>query len=301
MKNQSTPPVVHGSFTIQRTYSAPVARVFAAWTDVETKARWFCGPPDRWTLVKRELDLRVGATELLQGELAGGPTTLFVARYHAIVPHERLVYAYDMHVGPKHLSVSLAAVEFAATADGGTRMTFTEQAAFLDGEDGTKSREGGTAAHFERLALVLDDPREIVSARVFDAPRDVVFGAFSDPRQLAQWWGPKGFTNTFQEFDLRPGGAWRFVMRGPDGTDYPMAKDFIDVARPERVVFQHLDPVHRFTMTMTFSDLGGRTHVTWRMRFDAEEEANKVRGFVIDANEENFDRLAGHLASVTER
>ena len=62
--------------------------------------------------------------------------------------------------------------------------------------------------------------REIVSTRVLDAPRELVFRAFSDPDLLARWWGPEGFTNTFHEFDLRPDGAWRFVMHGPDGTDY---------------------------------------------------------------------------------
>ena len=62
--------------------------------------------------------------------------------------------------------------------------------------------------------------REIVTTRVIDAPRERVFKAWTDPEHLAQWWGPKGFTNTFQEFDMRPGGAWRFVMPGPDGVDY---------------------------------------------------------------------------------
>jgi uncharacterized protein YndB with AHSA1/START domain len=301
MTNPSTPPVVHGSFTLQRTFGAPVARVFATWSDVETKARWFIGPPDTWTLRERSLDFRVGGSEVLVGEHASGSVTRFVARYHVIVPDERLVYAYDMYVGTRHLSVSLATVELTAAAGGGTRMAFTEQAAFLDGEDGTRSRERGTDAHFDRLAPVLGDRRELVSARVLDAPRDVVFEAFSDPRQLARWWGPKGFTSTFHEFDLRPGGAWRLVMRGPNGTDYPMVKDFIGVARPERIVLRHQSPVHGFTQTMTFGDLGGRTHVTWRMRFESEEEAERVRGAITEANEQNFDRLAAHLASVADR
>ena len=64
------------------------------------------------------------------------------------------------------------------------------------------------------------DPREIVSGRVIDAPRRKVFKAFADPTHLARWWGPKGFRNTFEEFDFRPGGTWRFTMHGPDGVDY---------------------------------------------------------------------------------
>jgi uncharacterized protein YndB with AHSA1/START domain len=151
-----SPPIIHGSFTLERAYRAAPSRVFAAWADVETKARWFVGPPDRWRLLERELDFRVGGRELLRGEL-GGAVTLFVARYHVIVPDERIVYAYDMSAGGRQLSVSLATVELAPAQGGGTRMTFTEQAAFLDGEDGTASRRAGTAPHLERLAAALGE------------------------------------------------------------------------------------------------------------------------------------------------
>jgi uncharacterized protein YndB with AHSA1/START domain len=291
MKN---PSVAHGTFTIERTLPAPPARVFAAWTDIETKALWFIGPAGKWKVVKREMDFRVGGSELLHGEFAGGHASVFAARYYAIIPNECIVYVYDMYVGDKHLSVSLATVEFAAAAGGGTRMTFTEQAAFLDGEDGVRSREQGTAAHLDRLALVLDDPREIVSARVFDAPRDLVFQAFSDPHHLAQWWGPKGFTNTFHEFDLRPGGAWRFVMRGPDGTEYAIAKEFIEVVAPERIVLRHVQPMHGFKMTITFVEMADETQLVWRMAFESEQTA-EVLSVIVEANEQNFDRLQAHL------
>ena len=76
--------------------------------------------------------------------------------------------------------------------------------------------------------------REIVSARVFDAPRELVWKAWVDPKHVAQWWGPKGFTNTIHEMDVRPGGVWRFAMHGPDGTDYKNEIVFIEVVRPER-------------------------------------------------------------------
>lgn len=290
-----TPPVVHGTFTLERHFEASRARVFAAWADIDTKARWFIGPPDAWTMIERVLDLRVGGTEILHGRLASGKETRFVARYHDIVPDQRLVYAYDMHHDAKHLSASLATVEL-EDVKRGTRMTFTEQAAFLDGEDGTASRRHGTDAHFERLAAVLEDAHEIVSHRVFDAPRDALYRAFAEPGRVEQWWGPSGFTCTQGVFDLRPGGEWGCVLHGPDGTDYPNTKTFTEVVPSARVAFRHFQGVHTFTMTMTFLDLGTRSMLLWRMRFDAAEEAQRLRSIVEDANQQNFDKLAAHLA-----
>jgi uncharacterized protein YndB with AHSA1/START domain len=139
---------------------------------------------------------------------------------------------------------------------------------------------------------------EIIATRVFGAPRELVFRAFSDPSLLARWWGPKGFTNTFHEFDFRPGGAWRFVMHGPDGTDYEMVKDFIEVVHAERISLQHVQLMHQFQMTMTFADEAGKTRLTWVMQFESAEEAEKVRSLVAEANEQNFDRLEAQLASM---
>ena len=291
-----TPSVVHGSFTLERTYPAAAARVFAAWADPDLKAAWFMGPPESWTCTERALDLRAGGGELLRGRYADGVETVFTARYHDVVPDARLVFAYDMHHSGAHLSVSLATVELAAV-DAGTRLTFTEQAAFLDGRDGTRSREEGTSAHLDRLGGVLLDPREVLTSRLFDAPRERVFRAFSDPAQLARWWGPDGFTNTVEAFDLRADGEWRLTMHGPDGTDYPNVSRFVEVVPGARVVYRHLRPLHAFSMRMSYADEGGRTRLTWRMRFDSDAEADRVRALVTTANEQNLDRLAAHLAA----
>lgn len=133
--------------------------------------------------------------------------------------------------------------------------------------------------------------REFVSARTFAAPREAVFRAVTDPTLLARWWGPDGFTNTFDEFDPRPGGAWRFTMHAPDGTDYPNESEFVEVVPFDRIVFVHLRPMHRFVMTMTFAGDNGGTRLTWRMEFDSAEEVERIRPYVPAANEQNFDRL----------
>jgi uncharacterized protein YndB with AHSA1/START domain len=141
----------------------------------------------------------------------------------------------------------------------------------------------------------LDSTNEIVTARVLAAPREEVFRAFTDPERLARWWGPRGFTNEFPEFDLRPGGEWRLVMHGPDGSEYRMTKRFVDVVPGERVVLRHEQEGHGFRMEMTYADDPGGTRLTWRMTFDALEES--VRRVVVEANEENLDRLQELLAS----
>lgn len=147
-------PVVHGTFTLERTYDASPQQVFAAWADPETKARWFVGP-EGWRLVERELDFRVGGRELLHGSFDGGRTTLFTAHYRDIVPDSRIVYVYDMHLDGMLFSVSLATAEFRPTGKA-TRLVYTEQGAFLDGsKESAKGREHGTAAHLDRLAKVL--------------------------------------------------------------------------------------------------------------------------------------------------
>ena len=124
------------------------------------------------------------------------------------------------------------------------------------------------------------DLRSIIGMREFDAPRELVFSAFTDPTHLARWWGPNGFTTTTSSFDLRPGGVWRFVMHGPDGRDYQNRITFEEVVRPERLVYRHgggddVEPV-QLRQTITFEDLGGRTRITWRGDFPSAAERDRV-------------------------
>jgi uncharacterized protein YndB with AHSA1/START domain len=139
----------HGTFVIERTYDASPARVFRAWADPSAKARWFVGPAD-WQLLERAIDFRVGGQERLSGRKGSGIVSTFDGFYHDIVPDQRIIYSYDMRLDQKHISVSLASVEL-TPAGTGTRLVFTEQAAFLDGYDDAGSREGGTRALLEKL------------------------------------------------------------------------------------------------------------------------------------------------------
>ena len=147
------------------------------------------------------------------------------------------------------------------------------------------------------------DPRAIVGTRVFDAPRDLVFSAFTDPRHLAQWWGPNGFTTSTSRFEFRAGGVWRFVMHGPDGRDYQNRINFDEIVPPERIVYRHsggedVEPV-QFSTTITFEDLGGKTRLTWRGTFpSAEERARVIKEYGADEGlVQTMARLADYVAA----
>ncbi|HUP62940.1 MAG TPA: SRPBCC family protein [Thermoanaerobaculia bacterium] len=139
--------------------------------------------------------------------------------------------------------------------------------------------------------------REIRATRVFDAPRELVWKVWTDPVHIAQWWGPNGFTNTISEMEVKPGGVWRFIMHGPDGTDYPNEITYLEVEKPSRLVYDH-GPVPRFRVTVTFEEEGGRTRLTMRSLFETAEEREKVveEYGAIEGLNQTLGRLAEHLA-----
>ncbi len=140
--------------------------------------------------------------------------------------------------------------------------------------------------------------REFVHSRLIDASREQVFAVIADPARLTRWWGPNGFTSTFHVFEFRPGGAWRFVLHGPDGTDYPNENLFTDIVAPERIVLEHLSATHHFLMTITLAADGARTRVGWRQVFDTAAEKQRIAHFVTPANEQNLDRLTAEVLRI---
>lgn len=145
--------IVHDTFHIERTFDAAIERVFRAFSDLESKVKWFSGP-ETWVTARRELDFRVGGTEVLSGGPRGGAPHTYEARYFDIVADRRIIYAYDMYVGERKLSVSLASVEL--TPQGSrTHLSLTEQGAYLDGVEDGSERRAGTERLMERLAASL--------------------------------------------------------------------------------------------------------------------------------------------------
>ncbi|WP_406701241.1 SRPBCC family protein [Singulisphaera sp. Ch08] len=146
--------------------------------------------------------------------------------------------------------------------------------------------------------------REIVITRVLDAPRELVFEAWTNPKYVAQWWGPNGFTNTIHEMEVRPGGVWRFTMHGPDGVDYPNKIVFLEVVKPERLVYTHgedgADDSGQFQVTVTFDEQGGKTTLALRSLFATAAERDKVveEYGAIEGGNQTLARLAEFLKTV---
>lgn len=143
--------------------------------------------------------------------------------------------------------------------------------------------------------------REIVLSRVFDAPRELVFRAWTDKEHLPKWFGPQGFVCTTREIDIREGGRWRFDMRGPDGTLYDNRMVFLEVKRPERLVIDHGtdkdDCPRKFRVIVTFDEQSNKkTVVTMRQIHPTRAMRDAGIGFgAVELGYQTLDKLAAHL------
>lgn len=150
------------------------------------------------------------------------------------------------------------------------------------------------------MMTTMNDTHQIRITRIYDAPVALVWNAWTDPAQVGQWWGPRGFTLTTAERDLRPGGFWRYVMHGPDGTDYPNFTRYHVVEPMQRLVYDHgassEDAKPLFRVTALFRDLGGRTELDMTMSVATEAELATIRGIIRDkSGNSTWDRLAEYL------
>ncbi len=140
---------------------------------------------------------------------------------------------------------------------------------------------------------------EIVSTRTINFPIAMVYKAWSEPNHLQHWWGPNGFTNTFTEFDFRVGGKWNFIMHGPEKGNYVNEVEFIKIEKPNLIAWKrHSKPL--FQILATFEEISNdSTQIVFKMLFTSAEECNKLKPYVVDKNEENFDRLETTLAKMS--
>ncbi len=147
--------------------------------------------------------------------------------------------------------------------------------------------------------------REITTSRVFDATRELVWKVWTDPNHIGNWWGPNGFTNTIETMEVKPGGIWKLIMHGPDGTDYPNRITYIEVVKPERLVYKHgsdlEDHPGDFHVTVTFEEENGKTKLTMLSLFKTSAARDEVveKYGAIEGMNQTLNRLGDYLTKVS--
>lgn len=138
--------------------------------------------------------------------------------------------------------------------------------------------------------------REIISTRVFNVSGKKLFRAWSDPAHLQNWWGPKGFTNTFHTFDFKVGGTWRFTMHGPEKGNYENECVFMRIEEPKLIMWNRISQPLFQVWVLFEPQRDQKTLLTFKMLFETSELCAKIKPFAVDKNEENFDKLEQELA-----
>ncbi len=258
-----------------RVYDAPVELVWKAWTRPESITNWW--GPIGFKTITTEMDVRPGGVwrHVMHGP--DGREYPNEILYVEVVKHERMVYD---HVSPPAFRTTATFAAQGNKTEVSMRMVF-ESAAL---RDKVAKEHGAVEGLQQTMARLVDElarmggskdrsaskfgEESIVITREFDAPREMVFKAWTEPKHVAQWWGPKGFTNPVCEVDARVGGAWHIVMRAPNGDEYPGGGVYREVVAPERLVFTNdaVDKEGKTILkgltTVTFAERSGKTLLT---------------------------------------
>lgn len=284
--------------TIVREIAAAREACFGAWADPRLLAQWW--GPEGFTNTFHRFALEAGAKWELTMHGPDGAAYPNEWLVLAVVPNERLEL---LHVHDTHRFRLV--VDFEDAGPGRTKLTFVN--VYDDAAEFARVREFIMPANRQmltRLEAVLTAGRDIRVSRVFNAPRALVWRAWTDPKHLSQWWGPQGFTTSFETMEVRPGGMMKHVMVGPDGTRYPNKAIFLEVVEPELIRYKNAGGREdgsaggHFVATWTFKDLGGgRTELTIHMVCETAEMRDRLeREFgAVEGAHQTLARLAEHL------
>lgn len=292
LKSNSEPLVV------ERTFDAPVQQVWEAMTNVNNIGRWFFDLKE----FKPEVGFKFGFAVEHEG---------FTYRHQCqvidVIPQKRLAYTwrYDGFEGNSLVTFELVAegdkTRLKLTHDGLETFPKTPQFARKNFLQGWTSLVGTSLKDYVEAA-----DREIFVTREFNAPRELVWKAMTSPEHVVNWWGPRGFTTTIETMDVRPGGIWKHIMHGPDGTNYPNQSIFKEVVEPERIVYSHGGrreggPGVSFVATWTFEALAAnKTQVSIRMVFASTSDRDFVaKEFgAIEGAKQTLERLGEYLVKI---
>jgi uncharacterized protein YndB with AHSA1/START domain len=298
------------NLAVTRVFDAPVALVWEVFTRPEHLVHWWM-PENFLPPVVLSMDVRPGGKWRYRMPLPDGKSCMAYGVYKEVVPRERLSWDdYCDDFDGKYFHKAFVTVSF-EDLGGKTRVTVRGRLDPPADRDPKwtvdfmeKGWSGGWKDNLEKVAGYLPRSaladRAIVVSREYDAPRELVWETFTDAEHVKNWWGPNGFTTTTFEHDLRPGGAWRFVMHGPDGTDYPNFITYLAIRKPEELVYAHGTSAEgvEFHTTVTFESLGPRrTKLTLRAVFvttAAHRAAVQTHG-AIEGGKQTLERLGLEL------
>jgi uncharacterized protein YndB with AHSA1/START domain len=293
---------------ITRNFAAPREMVFDAWIDPAHLAQWW--GPKGFTNPVCEWDARPGRAIHVVMRAPNGVDYPMGGEFREVVAPERLVFTSGaLDEQGKLLFEFLHTVAF-TERNGMTTITIRSRITkTTPGADKyTDGFEAGMTQSLERLEALVTGPatREIVISRVLHAPRELVWQAWTDPKHVTHWWGPRGFTNTTKRHEFRVGGVWEHIMHGPDGANYPNKSTFKEIVPLERITFSHgggreTGPGATFTATWTFETVeGNKTRLTGRLVFPTAEARNfVVKEFgAIEGGKQTLERASEYVAGL---
>ncbi|MGH7532725.1 MAG: SRPBCC domain-containing protein [Gemmatimonadales bacterium] len=290
--------LVGQEITVTRTFEAPRDLVYQAWIDPKHLAAWW--GPAGFTNPVCEVDARVGGKILIHMQGPDGAVYPMRGVFEELVAPERIVMLTSVDEADGRTRFEVRTTVTLAEAPGRTMLTVHAKVvtATADAAPQIAGMEPGWSQSVDRLQTHVAPgqpikPKEMVTTRVLEAPPELVYQAWVKPERLAKWWGPNGFTNTIHQMDVRPGGAWRLTMHGPDGTDYPNDSVFLQVMPPRLLVYYH-SSAPKFVSVVTFAPEGTGTKVTLLSHFlsdDGFDTAMKVYG-AVEGAKQTLARLA---------
>lgn len=297
-QNEMVTDTADREIVINRLLNAPRELVFEAFTKPEHLINWW--GPKGFTNTFNNYELRVGGQWNFMMHGPDGTDYPNQIIYTEIVKPSYLAYTHG--TGQPNDTHGFSVTITFEDQNGKTNLTMrtifktTEERDYVIKQVG--AIEGGNQTIDkleEQLTKMFDSPDMVIStSRVFDAPRALVFKAWSQPEHLAVWFGPQGFANTFHQFDFIPGGHWKLTMHGPNGGNYYNESVFVEIEKDRKIIYDHISS-HYFRVVVLLEDEGEKTRMTFAMHFASSEECSKVRKVVMLSNEENLDRLAAEL------
>ena len=307
---------------ITRVFDAPRELVWKAWTDPDQVARWW--GPKGFTAPSCTIDFRVGGKYLFCMRSPEGKDYWSTGVYREITPLKKIVCTDSFAdeegnvVPATHYGMSpdiqLEMLVTVVLEDLGGKTKMTLRHAGLPAGPHQDGAQQGWSESFDKLeASLAEGPsgtefvtdrgkRKLVMSRVFNAPRERVFRAYTDPRLIPQWWGPRSQTTTVETMDVRKGGGWRYLGRDPDGTEYAFRGEYREVVPPERLVstfeFEGM-PGHIVEEIATFEERGARTKLTSTSLFESVEDLDGMLQSGMESGaRETWDRLEELLAKM---